>query len=176
MRFARDPCTIRLLPDLVSGRIERKIVIEPWRAFTLSVNRDFVAEASAFDEIVQAAGFVFPNSDGALDTNLILVPTTRANVIFEAATCIVYAVCVASGKNALALLFDSVKLTHLHPLPQHPLQRYSRARSTVDQVNAEGLGICTHTLDREDVCHTGTSVGFVSKLNVDTYRAVPKEA
>ena len=162
--------------DLVSVRIKRKIVIEPWRAFTLSVNRGLVAEASAFDKIVQAAGFVLPNSDGALDTNLILVPTTRANVRFTAATCIVHAVCGASPKDAAVRLFDSAKPAHPHPLPQHQQQRYARARSMVHQMNAEAVGSCTHSLDCEAVCHAGMSVGFVSDMNLDSCRAVLKQA
>ncbi len=152
------------------------IVIEPWRAATQSVNRDLVADHSADDKILQAGRFVLGNTGGAPDTNLRPVPKARANAKFEAATCIVHSVCGASCKNASAQLFDAAELRHLHSLPQHQQQRYTRERSTVDEVNAEGLGICTQTLDCEDLCRMETSVEFLSKLNVDTNGAVPKEA
>ena len=145
----------------------------------MSVNWDLVAEASAcdkFDKIVQAVGFVLANSDEALDTNLIPVPKVRANARFTAAPCIVHAVCGAPRKDPSVRLFDSAKPAHPHPLPQHQQQRFTRARSMVYQVNAEAVGSCTHSLDCEAVCHTEMSVGFVSDMNVDSYRAELKEA
>ena len=162
--------------DLVSGRTERKIIIDREWAFALSVNRDLVAEASALDRIVQAAGFVLSSSDGALDTNLIPVPKARSNVGFTPATCIVHTLCGASPKDAAVRLFDSARPAHPHSLPQHQQQRYTRTRSMVYQVNPEAVGGYTHSLDYEAVSHTGMSVGFASDMNVDSYRAMLKKA
>ena len=154
------------------------ILLGPWRA-AVPPARDWVPEGRAYDRNAQAGEFVLVHTGEAPDTNLLSVPKARANVGFEPATRLLHAVWAVSREKLWALQFVAAKLPYLHPLPQHQKRRDTRARLLGDQVSAEGFGSCTHTLDRNALCHmghTGTSVGFVSGIIVDSYRAVLKEA
>ncbi len=147
------------------------IVVEPWRATALPVIRDLVVDRSAFDRIVQAGGYVSVNTGGAPDANLTPVPKTVADTAFDAATCIGCAACVAACKNASAALFTAAKIAHLRRMPQGQQERLKRARSMVDQMDAEGFGGCTNTSDCEAACPKGISVDFISEMNSDYFVA-----
>ena len=150
------------------------IVIEPWRASALPVIRDLVVDRTAFDRIVQAGGFVSVNTGAAPDANLTPIPKAVADTAFDAATCIGCAACVAACKNASAALFTAAKIAHLRRIPQGRPEQLSRARSMVDQMDAEGFGSCTNTSDCEAACPKGISVDFISEMNADYFRAALK--
>ena len=152
------------------------IVIEPWRASALPVIRDLVVDRTAFDRIVQAGGFVSVNTGAAPDANLTPIPKAVADTAFDAATCIGCAACVAACKNASAALFTAAKIAHLRRIPQGRPEQLSRARSMVDQMDAEGFGSCTNTSDCEAACPKGISVDFISEMNADYFRAALKGA
>lgn len=152
------------------------IVVEPWRSAALPVVKDLVVDRSAFDRIVQAGGFVSVNTGGAPDANLTPVPKVRADTAFDAATCIGCAACVAACKNASAALFASAKIAHLRRMPQGQQERYSRVRSMVERMDAEGFGGCTNTSDCEAACPKSISVDCISEMNADYFLALLRGA
>ena len=147
------------------------ITVEPFRAKAFPVIRDLVTDRSAFDRILQAAGFVSVNTGGAPDANLIPVPKHKADTAMDAATCIGCGACVAACKNASASLFVAAKVAHLANLPQGQPERYRRVKALVAAMDAEGFGSCTNTYDCEAVCPEEISVSFISQMNRDYLKA-----
>ena len=147
------------------------ITVEPFRAKAFPVIRDLVTDRSAFDRILQAAGFVSVNTGGAPDANLIAIPKHKADTAMDAATCIGCGACVAACKNASASLFVAAKVAHLANLPQGQPERYRRVKTMVAAMDAEGFGSCTNTYDCEAVCPEEISVSFISQLNRDYLKA-----
>ena len=95
------------------------ITIEPWRASAFPVVKDLAVDRSAFDRVIQAGGYVSVNTSGeTLDANAIPIPKADADEAFSAATCIGCGACVASCKNASAMLFVSAKVSQFALLPQ----------------------------------------------------------
>jgi succinate dehydrogenase / fumarate reductase iron-sulfur subunit len=105
------------------------ITIEPWRAQAFPVVRDLVVNRSAFDRIIQSGGFVSVNTGNAPDGNSVPVPGRKQEVAMDAAACIGCGACVASCKNASAMLFVSAKVSQLSVLPQGRHARPQHGRS-----------------------------------------------
>ena len=81
------------------------ITIEPWRAAGFPVVKDLVTDRGSFDRIMNAGGFVSVNTSGnTIDANAVPVPKADADEAFDAATCIGCGACVATCKNASAML------------------------------------------------------------------------
>ena len=122
------------------------ITIEPWRASAFPVVKDLTVDRSAFDRIIQAGGYVSVNTSGeTLDANAIPVPKADADEAFNAATCIGCGACVATCKNASAMLFVSAKVSQFALLPQGQPERKRRVTRMVEQMDKEGFGNCTNT-------------------------------
>ncbi|MDO7744574.1 MAG: succinate dehydrogenase/fumarate reductase iron-sulfur subunit, partial [Pedobacter sp.] len=120
------------------------IVVEPWRAKAFPVIKDLTVDRTAFDRIIAAGGFISVNTGNAQDANALPIPKLQADAAFEAAACIGCGACVATCKNASAMLFTSAKISQLALLPQGQPERYRRAQSMVAQMDAEGFGNCTN--------------------------------
>ena len=141
------------------------IYIEPWRAKAFPVLKDLVVDRSAFDRIIQAGGFVSVNTGGAPDANALPISKADADTAMDAAACIGCGACVASCKNASAMLFVSAKISQLASLPQGQPERANRAQNMVDQMDKEGFGNCSNQFECEAVCPKEISVKFISKMN-----------
>jgi len=152
-----------------------KIYIEPWRAKAFPVIRDLVVDRTAFDRIVQAGGFVSINTGNPVDANSILISKQDADLSMDAAQCIGCGACVASCKNASAMLFVSAKIGHLALLPQGQPERDSRALAMVAQMDQEGFGNCTNQYECEAVCPKEISRDFIARMNRDYFNAAVKE-
>lgn len=88
------------------------IHIEPFRAKPFPVIKDLVVDRSAFDRIQHAGGFVSVNTSGnTQDANAIPIEKSDADKAFDAAACIGCGACVATCKNASAMLFVSAKVS-----------------------------------------------------------------
>ena len=81
------------------------IVVEPWRAAAFPVIKDLITDRTAFDRIVASGGFISVNTGNAQDANALPIPKNQADAAFEAAACIGCGACVATCKNASAMLF-----------------------------------------------------------------------
>lgn len=147
------------------------ITIEPWRARPFPVVKDLVVDRSAFDRIQQAGGFVSVNTGSAPDGNTLPICKTNADQAFDAAACIGCGACVAACKNASAMLFVGAKVSQLKQLPQGQPERKSRAQRMVLQMDREGFGNCSNTLECEAVCPKGISTRVIAELNTEFARA-----
>lgn len=147
------------------------IVIEPWRAAAFPVIRDLVVDRSAFDRIIQAGGYVSVNTGNAPDANSTLVPHHQQQDAMAAAACIGCGACVASCKNASAMLFVSAKVSHMANLPQGQGERSQRALRMVTAMDHEGFGNCTNTAECEAACPAGISLSNIAQLNREYIKA-----
>ena len=144
------------------------IYIEPWRAAAFPVVKDLAVDRSAFDRIIQAGGYVSVNTSGnTQDANAIPVPKADADAAFDAATCIGCGACVATCKNASAMLFVSAKVSQLSLLPQGQPEKKERVLNMVNQMDLEGFGNCTNTGACEVECPKGISLENIARMNRD---------
>jgi succinate dehydrogenase / fumarate reductase iron-sulfur subunit len=149
------------------------IYVEPWRAKAFPVIKDLVVDRSAFDRIMQAGGFVSVNTSGrTMDANAIPIPKADADKAFEAATCIGCGACVATCKNASAMLFVSAKVSQLALLPQGKVEAQNRVLNMVKQMDEEGFGNCTNTGACEVECPKGISLENIARMNREYLKAM----
>jgi succinate dehydrogenase / fumarate reductase iron-sulfur subunit len=142
------------------------IYIEPFRAKAFPVIKDLMVDRSSFDRIQQAGGFISVNTSGnTQDANAIPIPKADADKAFDAATCIGCGACVATCKNASAMLFVSAKVSQFALLPQGQVEAKNRALNMVHQMDLEGFGNCTNTGACEVECPKGISLENIARLN-----------
>jgi|TARA_B100001564_G_scaffold290849_1_gene254767 succinate dehydrogenase / fumarate reductase iron-sulfur subunit len=144
------------------------ITIEPWRASAFPVVKDLAVDRSAFDRVIQAGGYVSVNTSGeTLDANAIPIPKADADEAFSAATCIGCGACVATCKNASAMLFVSAKVSQFALLPQGQPERKRRVTRMVEQMDKEGFGNCTNTGACAVECPKGIDLNNIARMNRD---------
>ena len=142
------------------------ITIEPFRAKAFPVIKDLAVDRSGFDRIQQAGGFVSVNTSGnTQDANAIPVDKHDADKAFDAATCIGCGACVATCKNASAMLFVSAKVSQYALLPQGKVEATDRVMNMVKQMDDEGFGNCTNTGACEVECPKGISLENIARMN-----------
>ncbi len=142
------------------------IHIEPWRANAFPVIKDLVVDRSSFDRVMNAGGFVSVNTSGnTQDANAVPIAKDAADKAFDAATCIGCGACVATCKNASAMLFVSAKVSQLALLPQGKVEAQRRALHMVEQMDNEGFGNCTNTGACEVECPKGISLENIARMN-----------
>ena len=142
------------------------IHIEPFRAQPFPVIKDLVVDRSAFDRIQHAGGVVSVNTSGnTQDANAIPIEKADADKAFDAATCIGCGACVATCKNASAMLFVSAKVSQYALLPQGQVEATDRVLNMVKQMDDEGFGNCTNTGACEVECPKGISLENIARMN-----------
>jgi len=104
-------------------------------------------------------------SGNTQDANAIPIPKDDADEAMDAATCIGCGACVASCKNASAMLFVSAKVSQYALLPQGQVEAKDRVLNMVDQMDKEGFGNCTNTGACEVECPKGISIENIARLN-----------
>jgi len=147
------------------------IVIEPWRAKAFPVVRDLIVDRSALDIIIQAGGYVSINTGSAPDANAITVPKPKAESAMDAAACIGCGACVASCKNASAMLFVGAKVSQLALLPQGRPEAISRVQKMVNTMDKLGFGNCTNMYACEAECPKEIKVTHIARMNREYYLA-----
>ncbi len=151
------------------------IAIEPFRANAFPVVKDLAVDRSAFDRIQHAGGFVSVNTSGnTQDANNIPIDKHDADKAFDAATCIGCGACVASCKNASAMLFVSAKVSQYALLPQGKIEASDRVLNMVKQMDDEGFGNCTNTGACEVECPKGISLENIARMNREYLFATSK--
>jgi succinate dehydrogenase / fumarate reductase iron-sulfur subunit len=148
------------------------ITIEPWRARAFPIIKDLTVDRSAFDRIIAAGGYVSSNVGAAPDANAILVPRQAADSAMDSAACIGCGACVATCKNASAVLFVGAKITQLANLPQGDPERARRAVRMVAQMDAEGFGSCSNEGECQAVCPKGIDLSNIATLRREFNRGV----
>ena len=142
------------------------ITIEPFRAKAFPVIKDLTVDRSSFDRVQQAGGFVSVNTSGnTQDANAIPIDDHDADKAFDAATCIGCGACVATCKNASAMLFVSAKVSQYALLPQGKVEATDRVLNMVKQMDEEGFGNCTNTGACEVECPKGISLENIARMN-----------
>jgi len=151
------------------------ITIEPFRANAFPVVKDLAVDRSAFDRIQHSGGFVSVNTSGnTQDANAIPIEKHDADRAFDAATCIGCGACVATCKNASAMLFVSAKVSQYALLPQGKVEATDRVMNMVKQMDEEGFGNCTNTGACEVECPKGISLENIARMNREYLSATAK--
>jgi succinate dehydrogenase / fumarate reductase iron-sulfur subunit len=149
------------------------ITIEPFRSAGFPVVKDLVVDRSAFDRIQQAGGYVSVNTSGnTQDANALPIPKVDADKAFDAATCIGCGACVATCKNASAMLFVSAKVSQFSLLPQGKVEANRRVANMVSKMDEEGFGNCTNTGACEVECPKGISLDNIARMNRDFLKSI----
>jgi succinate dehydrogenase / fumarate reductase iron-sulfur subunit len=89
----------------------------------------------------------------------------NSDMAMDAAACIGCGACVASCKNASAMLFVSAKLSHLSLLPQGQVEWRRRVLSMVRAMDAQGFGCCTNENECELECPKEIKIGNIARMN-----------
>ena len=148
------------------------IVIEPFRASSFPVIKDLVVDRTSFDRIQHAGGYISINTSGnTQDANTIPIRKEDADNAFDAATCIGCGACVATCKNASAMLFVSAKVSQFSYLPQGQVEAKDRVLNMVKQMDEEGFGNCTNTGACEVECPKGISLKNIARMNKEFLKA-----
>ena len=151
------------------------IHIEPFRAKAFPVIKDLVVDRSSLDRIQHAGGFISVNTSGnTQDANALPIPKKDADLAMDAATCIGCGACVATCKNASAMLFVSAKVSQYALLPQGKVEATDRVLNMVNQMDLEGFGNCTNTGACEVECPKGISLENIARMNRELLKASVK--
>ena len=148
------------------------ISIEPWRAAAFPVIKDLVVDRNRLDGIIASGGYITVNTGAAPEASSILVPKQEAEMAMDAAACIGCGACVASCKNASAMLFVSAKVSQLALLPQGHPERESRVRGMVKAMDDSGFGNCTNESECEAACPKEIKVTNIARLNREFLRSM----
>ena len=152
------------------------IWIEPFRARAFPVLHDLIVDRTAFDRIIEAGGYISARTGSAVDANSVPISKPDADAAFGAAACIGCGACVASCKNASAMLFVAAKAEHLNRLPQGQPERAKRVLGMVRRMDEEGFGNCTNQYECEAVCPKEVKAEWIADLNLEYAKASAAEA
>ena len=141
------------------------IVIEPWRSKSFPIVKDLVVNRVSFDRIMESGGYVSVKTGGAPDANALPIFKKDADEAFDSATCIGCGACVATCKNASAMLFVSAKINQYSKLPQGQIEHNNRVNNMIAKMDDEGFGSCTNTGACEVDCPKEISINNIIKLN-----------
>lgn len=147
------------------------ITIEPWRAKPFPIIKDLVVDRSSFDKIIAAGGYVSVNTGGVPDGNAIPISKKESDIAMDAAACIGCGACVASCKNASAMLFVAAKVSQFAHLPQGKVEAKERVKNMVSKMDELGFGNCTNTGACEAECPKEISLSHIAKLNREFFAA-----
>ena len=141
------------------------ITIEPWRSAAFPVIKDLVVNRSAYDQILQAGGFISVRTNSVPDANAILIPKADADESMDAAACIGCGACAATCKNGSAMLFVAARVSSLAKLPQGRVEGARRAKAMVAKMDELGFGNCTNTGACQAECPKSISIAHIARLN-----------
>ena len=110
-------------------------------------------------------------SGNTQDANTTPIRKEDADNAFDAATCIGCGACVATCKNASAMLYVSAKVSQFSYLPQGKVEAKERVLNMVKQMDDEGFGNCTNTGACEVECPKGISIKNIARMNREFYKA-----
>jgi succinate dehydrogenase / fumarate reductase iron-sulfur subunit len=147
------------------------LVIEPFRARALKLEKDLVVDRSAFDRIIQEGGYISVNTGSAPEANAIPIPQETAEQAMNGAECIGCGACVAACPNAAAMLFVGAKISQLALLPQGQPEKSRRALAMVRKMDDLGFGNCGNEKECEAACPKGISITNIARLNREFLRA-----
>ena len=148
------------------------VVIEPFRARAFPIVKDLVVDRSSLDRVIQAGGYISVDTGNAQDANNLPIDKETADLSMDAASCIGCGACVASCKNASAMLFVAAKVSQLALLPQGEPERNRRVINMIERMDEEGFGNCTNTGVCSATCPKEISQENIARLNREYLRAI----
>ncbi len=151
------------------------ITIEPWRSRAFPVIKDLVVNRYAYDEILQAGGYISVRTNSVPDANAIPISQADAEESMDAAACVGCAACAATCKNGSAMLFVAARVSSLAKLPQGKVEGARRAKAMVAKMDELGFGNCTNTRACETQCPKQISISHIARLNREFLSAKIKE-
>jgi succinate dehydrogenase / fumarate reductase iron-sulfur subunit len=143
------------------------ITIEPFRAAAFPVQRDLIVDRSGFDKIIQAGGFITARTGSCQDANTTPIPKSVADKAFDYAACIGCGACVASCKNASAMLFTGAKISHMNILPQGKAEKDRRTLAMVAAMDEAGFGNCRNYGECSAACPKEIPLDVIARMNRD---------
>jgi succinate dehydrogenase / fumarate reductase iron-sulfur subunit len=147
------------------------LVIEPFRARAFKVIKDLIVDRSAFDQIIQAGGYISVNTGSAPEANTLPIPAETAELSMDAAACIGCGACVAACPNASAMLFAGAKISHLVLLPHGKPEAAKRALAMLKKMDELGFGNCGNERECEAVCPKEISISNIARFNREFIKA-----
>lgn len=147
------------------------IIVEPWRATAFPIIKDLIVDRSAFDRIIEQGGYITAKTGTAPEANAILVSKDISDRAMDASACIGCGACVATCKNASAVLFTSAKINHLNQLPQGQPEGQRRVIEMIRQMELENFGSCTFTGACEIECPAEISMSNIAEMNARFIKA-----
>ncbi len=151
------------------------ITVEPWRSAAFPVIKDLVVNRYAYDEILQAGGYVSVRTGSVVDANAIPISQADAEESMDAAACVGCAACAATCKNGSAMLFVAARVSSLAKLPQGQVEGARRAKAMIAKMDELGFGNCTNTGACEAECPKKISISHIARLNREFLSAKLKE-
>ena len=118
------------------------ITIEPWRSAAFPVIKDLVVNRSAYDQILQAGGFISVRTNSVPDGNAIPIPKADADESMDAAACVGCGACAATC-----------------------VEGARRAKAMVAKMDELGFGNCTNTGACQAECPKAISIAHIARLN-----------
>jgi succinate dehydrogenase / fumarate reductase iron-sulfur subunit len=147
------------------------ITVEPWRSKAFPVIKDLVVDRTTFDKLIEAGGYISADTGAAPEANSIPVKKQNAERAFESGICIGCGTCVASCKNASAMLFVSAKISQLALLPQGRVEAKERVRAMIEKMDELGFGNCSNTGACEAECPKEIKLTNIARMNREYYKA-----
>ena len=129
------------------------------------VIKDLVVNRSAYDQILQAGGFISVRTNSVPDGNAIPIPKADADESMDAAACVGCGACAATCKNGSAMLFVAARVSSLAKLPQGRVEGARRAKAMVAKMDELGFGNCTNTGACQAECPKAISIAHIARLN-----------
>ena len=151
------------------------ITIEPFRARAFPVVRDLVVDRPLLIRLFRPVVLFSARTGSAPDGNALPIPKEDSDQAMDAAACIGCGACVASCKNASAMLFTAAKAGHLNMLPQGQAEKDKRALDMVSAMDEAGFGNCRNYGECSAACPKDISLDFIAKLNRDHAKAKLKK-
>jgi succinate dehydrogenase / fumarate reductase iron-sulfur subunit len=121
------------------------ITVELWRLAAFPVMKDLVVNRNAFDQMLQAGGFISVKTGGVPDANAIPIAKDDAEESMDVSACIGCGACVATCKNGSAMLFIAARVSALAKLPQGKFEAAKRVKAMIVKMDELGFGSCTNT-------------------------------
>jgi succinate dehydrogenase / fumarate reductase iron-sulfur subunit len=90
----------------------------------------------------------------------------------DAAACIGCGACIASCKNASAMLFVSAKVSQFALLPQGKVEAKERVHAMVKKMDELGFGNCTNEAECEAQCPKGIKIENIARMNREYFKSV----
>ncbi|OQX72300.1 MAG: succinate dehydrogenase [Bacteroidetes bacterium 4484_249] len=147
------------------------ITVEPWRAKPFPVIKDLIVDRSALDEIIRVGGYISIRTGGVPDANALPISRDNAELAMDAAACIGCGACVASCKNASAMLFVSAKVSQFALLPQGKIEAKGRVKNMIAKMDELGFGNCTNTYACEAECPKEIKITNIARMNREFFAA-----